>query len=135
MPEIIEYYGKNAGKIWRTLEKNGPLTTTKIMRTTGLNKEDFYTAVGWLAKENKISFNENTYQLKPQNYNDYIGQTAGKVWQVINIYDEIDARYLPRLAGVDEKDAFYAIGWLAREGKISAKKIKPKRPQTRYRIK
>ena len=30
--------------------------------------------------------------------------------------------YLPKLAEVSEKDALYAIGWLAKEGKITAKK-------------
>jgi len=46
MPDIIEVYGKNAGKVWKTLENCGPCNTTTIIKNTGLTQEDFYVAVG-----------------------------------------------------------------------------------------
>ena len=55
MDSIIDNYGRNAGKIWEALDTHGPLTQTKLMKTTGLNEEEFYVAIGWLAKEGKIT--------------------------------------------------------------------------------
>ena len=135
MPDIIEVYGKNAGKVWKTLDNCGPCNTTTVIKNTGLTQEDFFVAVGWLARENKVWFSEEIYELKPANYENYIGKNAGKVWDILNTYNELDETYIPKLAGVTEKDAFYAIGWLAKEGKISAIKVKPKKVQTKYRLK
>lgn len=134
MPDIIDLYGKNAGKVWKILENYGPSSTNTIIKNTDLIQQDFYVAVGQLAREKKIWFNEKTYELKPTNYENYIGENAGKIWHILNTYNEIDATYIPKLAGLTEKDTFYAIGWLAREGKISAKKVKPKKAQTKYRL-
>jgi len=50
--------GINAGIIWKTLDSD--LTDTKInnvMKKSKLKKEDFYMALGWLAREHKIRFN------------------------------------------------------------------------------
>jgi hypothetical protein len=135
MGDIIENFGQNAGKVWNTLNKYGPQSQDKIIETTGLDENDFYVAVGWLAKENKIYLNDNVYLLGQTNLNRYIGEDAGKVWNVLNTCEEIDATYIPKLAKVTEKDAFCALGWLAREGKISAKKVIPKRPQMKFRLK
>ena len=135
MGDIIDYFGQNAGKVWNTLNKYGPQSQDKIMETTGLNENDFYAAVGWLAKENKIYLNDNVYLLGQTNLNRYIGEDAGKVWNVLNTCEEVDVTYIPKLAKVTEKDAYYALGWLAREGKISAKKVIPKKPQTKFRLK
>ena len=68
MTDVIEVYGQNAGKVWETLENNGPSNTDKIMKKTGLTKQKFYVAIGWLARENKVWFNEDKYELKPANY-------------------------------------------------------------------
>jgi hypothetical protein len=49
--------GTNAGIIWGTL--NDSFTDTEIntvMKNSKLKKEDFYMALGWLARENKIRF-------------------------------------------------------------------------------
>ncbi len=135
MGNITETYGRNAGKIWHIINKQGPQTPTKLMKTTGLPKEDFYTAIGWLAKENKIYFDNNTYNIGETNWNNYIGENAGKVWNILNTCQEIDATYIPKLAGVPWEEAFYAIGWLAKEGKITGKKVTPKKPQIVYKLK
>ena len=135
MANIVDTYGRNAGKVWKTLDTCGPCTTTKIMKNTGLTKEDFYTAVGWLAKENKVWFNENTYGLGESNFDKYICKNVDKVWYLINKCDEIETNYIPKLANVTEQDAYYAVGWLAREGKITGTKAKPKKPHTKIKAK
>lgn len=131
MTNIVEKYGKNAGKIWNTLNEYGSLTENKLMRETGLKKEDFYVAIGWLAKENKIYYDENTYSLGQYNWDETIGRHAGKVWDIVHTCDEIDVRYIPKLAGIPEETTFCALGWLAREGKINAKKVRPRKTQTK----
>jgi len=135
MPNIENTYGKNAGKVWKTLEKCGPCNESTIRKKTKLNKQDLYTAIGWLAKENKIWIDNDTYNIGNNNWDHYIGANAGKVWNILYKCEEIDYNYIPKLAEVSEKDALYAIGWLAKEGKITEKKVKPTKTQTRYRLK
>lgn len=48
--------GVAAGKIWDYLNENGEASVTKITKETGLNKNEVQRAVGWLAKENKLTF-------------------------------------------------------------------------------
>lgn len=53
-----EQIGINAGKIWHRLEK-GELTDThlqKIRKDCELKNLDFFLALGWLARENKVTF-------------------------------------------------------------------------------
>lgn len=135
MTKIINNYGKNAGKIWEAIETHGPLTQDKLMKTTKLNEDDFYAAVGWLAKENKICKTGSKYSLGTTNLETRIGKDAGKIWKTLHEIGYVDVPYLPKLAGVSNKDTYTALGWLAREGKINAKQIKPKKPQTKYGLK
>ncbi len=135
MESIVDNFGRNAGKVWMVLDKFGPLTQTRLKKTIGLNEKEFYAAIGWLAKENKIFLNDTTYSLGKTNLDCDIGEDAGKVWNVINTCEEIEATYIPKLASISEKDAYCALGWLAKEGKISAKKIIPKKPQMKFRLK
>jgi hypothetical protein len=135
MGEMIDNFGLNAGKIWNALSKHGPLTQNKLMKTTRLKKEDFYSAIGWLARENKICLNDNYYSLGETNFSKNIGEDAGKVYTLLNTYNEIDLTYIPKLTGITLDDTFFALGWLAKEGKISAKKVIPKKPQLYLKLK
>ncbi|MEF3074654.1 winged helix-turn-helix domain-containing protein [Methylobacter sp. Wu1] len=47
--------GEAAGKIWRYLDENGPASVTKVTSETGISKNDIQRAIGWLAKEDKLS--------------------------------------------------------------------------------
>lgn len=134
MGDIVEKFGENAGKIWRILDKLGSLTQTELMKTTKLNEEEFYTAVGWLARENKICINDTNFLLGECNLSSNIGENAGKVWNLLNSCGDLDVNYIPKLAGVNEKDAYFALGWLAKEGKITGKKVVPKKPQMKFRL-
>lgn len=50
--------GENAGIVWRTLEKNGSLSFEQLLTETELDLTDLFAAIGWLAREDKISFNK-----------------------------------------------------------------------------
>ena len=131
MVKITNTYGKNAGKIWHVLNKHGTLTPTQLMKKTGLTREDLYTALGWLAKENKIIFDDNNFSLGDYNWNTTIGPNAGKVWDVVETCEEIDTKYIPKLADISDIDFYYAIGWLAKEGKIDTKKVRSPKSLTK----
>jgi len=49
---------------------------------------------------------------------EYIGETAGKVWQALSEHGELDFARLTKLVKENEKTLHQALGWLAREGKI-----------------
>jgi len=121
MSDIIELYGKNAGKLWKSLQENGPQVRSKLLRDTELTKNEFYGALGWLARENKIRREKRTYQLGVTNLTEEIGVYAGQIWEVLQKRNDIDVNAITRMAKVSKWDCYSALGWLAREGKISAK--------------
>jgi len=117
--DISTTFGKNAGKVWEILNKRGPLKKENILKITRLKDRDFYCAVGWLARENKIAREEaELYKLDLTNLTYEIGSNAGKVWQVMNIWGEIDASTIKKLADIDEAHLYCALGWLAKENKL-----------------
>jgi hypothetical protein len=55
-----EQIGINAGIIWKTLDDSfNDTEINNVMKKSKLKKEDFYMALGWLARENKIRFHTN----------------------------------------------------------------------------
>ena len=50
--------GLHAGKVWRILNEKGELSMFELCRELGLTFEEVAVAIGWLARENKISFRE-----------------------------------------------------------------------------
>ena len=53
----------NAGKVWRILNEKGELSMFELCRELGLTFEEVAVAIGWLARENKISFREKDNML------------------------------------------------------------------------
>jgi len=53
-----------------------------------------------------------------------IGTTAGKVWHVLNTKGEMSISALKKALGGKDASVDWAIGWLAREDKISFRKDK-----------
>ena len=51
----INNIGNNAGVIWNALNTNGKMTESKLQKETGLASAEFYTALGWLAREGKLN--------------------------------------------------------------------------------
>lgn len=57
MQEQNQVIGETAGKIYRTLEKSGPMDTASLQKEAGgLDAALFNQALGWLAREDKINF-------------------------------------------------------------------------------
>lgn len=57
-----EKIGYNAGLIWKALEK-GELSTKALKKATKLNEKELNFALGWLAREAKVSFREDEAEL------------------------------------------------------------------------
>ncbi|MDR0749513.1 MAG: winged helix-turn-helix domain-containing protein [Tannerellaceae bacterium] len=56
---MIELIGTNAGLVWKTLHEGGKLTVKDVKKATKIRADkDVYTALGWLAKEGKLAFEE-----------------------------------------------------------------------------
>jgi hypothetical protein len=108
-----------AGKIWVALEGQRCLEKDEILKAAQLNETEFYAGMGWLARENKI-FGENEvhYGLGTTNLTSKIGTNAGRVWRVMDIWGEVNISTIGRLADMGEKEAYAALGWLAKENKI-----------------
>ena len=54
---ITTKIGENAGLIWNALQ-NGALTLKALKKATKLKNDELYLALGWLAREGKVSFTE-----------------------------------------------------------------------------
>ena len=120
MRDITTKFGTNAGKIYEILNEKGKLQKEKIINLTSLNDKDLHSAIGWLARENKISEeNENQYKLDSHtNLVPKIGSYAGRVYKIIDIWEEVDLTTIKRLSDLDDDEIYEALGWLAREDKI-----------------
>ncbi|HEX3869639.1 MAG TPA: winged helix-turn-helix domain-containing protein [Pirellulales bacterium] len=55
--------GEAAGAVWRLLDERGPTSTAKIVRELGLPRDLVMQALGWLAREDKVSVQENRTKL------------------------------------------------------------------------
>ncbi|HON19427.1 winged helix-turn-helix domain-containing protein [Anaerorudis cellulosivorans] len=55
MEEII---GMNAGKVWTQLDIAGRQNVKDLKKATKLREKDLYAALGWLAREGKLCFEE-----------------------------------------------------------------------------
>ena len=125
MRNIIDEFGRNAGKIWETLNANGPLSQTRLLRNIKLKNDEFFSAVGWLARENKINRQNTTkgssYGIGETNLTVKIGGDAGVVWKALNTWGENDISAIAKYTRIDEDEVYAALGWLAREDKIDVK--------------
>ncbi|MBS3748952.1 MAG: winged helix-turn-helix domain-containing protein, partial [Candidatus Thermoplasmatota archaeon] len=101
--------------------EEGPQVRSKIIEKTQMPEEDFFGAIGWLARENKIRKDKRTFKVGDTNLTEKIGEDAGKVWEVLHKRNDLDISGIARLSKVKKRDCYSAIGWLAREGKITAK--------------
>lgn len=57
--KMIELIGTNAGLVWSALNEGGTLSVKAIKKATKIKADkDLYAALGWLAKEGKLAFDE-----------------------------------------------------------------------------
>jgi hypothetical protein len=52
MSEIV---GTTAGEIWGFLDKNGPISTSKLVKEIKMDEKNVQRGIGWLAQEGKVS--------------------------------------------------------------------------------
>jgi hypothetical protein len=114
----IEQFGRNAGTIWDTLNQFGPLSGKDLIKKTHLRAYELDIGIGWLARENKVSYDGMNYQLSDTNLEGPIGLNAGKIWNELYELDDINLKSLQKKIELPEPEFFQAIGWLAREDKI-----------------
>lgn len=55
---MIEKIGTNAGKVWTLLDGAGRQNLKDVKKSTKLTDKDLYAAIGWLAREGKITLGE-----------------------------------------------------------------------------
>ena len=53
-----EVIGTWAGQVWNALNESGKLTVKGLKKTTKLKEKELYAALGWLAREGKVSMYE-----------------------------------------------------------------------------
>ena len=135
MKTLVDEFGLNAGKVWTTLQTKGPLKEEALLKTTKLTEDELWTAIGWLARENKICRENNIYKLGNTNLAPKIGTNAGKVWNTVAKQGEVDISTIAQSAQITEVDAYCALGWLARENKVDCKKGKSKEPKIKVALK
>ncbi len=125
----ISLCGENAGRVWHVVNEKLSVDEQTLKLTAMLGEEEFYTAIGWLARENKIKKTNNFYSLDASNLSKDIGTNAGKIWKILDIWEEADIQTLQQLADTSHEEIYTGLGWLAREGKID------KNDQNRYYLK
>lgn len=59
---MITKIGENAGLVWNALQ-NGAQGLKALKKATKLKNEELYLALGWLAREGKVSFAEAEAEL------------------------------------------------------------------------
>ena len=64
-PELGQI-GETAGVVWHVLADQGPTTFAPLIETIGVPESLFFMAVGWLARENKITIesHDGDYEIR-----------------------------------------------------------------------
>ena len=57
---LVESIGEMAGVVWSILSENGPMTMAKLVKSVGEPRDTVMQALGWLAREGKISIVEES---------------------------------------------------------------------------
>jgi hypothetical protein len=55
---MVEKIGCNAGKVWTQLDAAGRSNVKDLKKLTKLTDKDLYAAIGWLAREGKLTLEE-----------------------------------------------------------------------------
>lgn len=60
---MIEKFGINAGKLWTLLDEAGTQNVKDLKKAAKLTDKDLYAALGWLAREGKVTLVEEGKEL------------------------------------------------------------------------
>ena len=58
LSECVEQIGKTAGDLWHLLDEHGPIPLTRLIKQCDAPRDVTLQAIGWLAREEKISIDE-----------------------------------------------------------------------------
>jgi hypothetical protein len=61
---MIPLVGEVAGKVWHALKENGEMSPAQLKKKTGTDDKTMWMALGWLAREDKVNFNQIKNTLK-----------------------------------------------------------------------
>jgi hypothetical protein len=61
---MLPTVGEAAGKVWHTLKENGELSTAQLKKKIEADDKTLWMALGWLAREDKLTFNQVKNTLK-----------------------------------------------------------------------
>ena len=59
-----EQIGEAAGHVWKELSQQGPMNVNRLKESVGVSAELLNQALGWLAREDKLSFLKNGRSVK-----------------------------------------------------------------------
>ncbi|HMA83900.1 MAG TPA: winged helix-turn-helix domain-containing protein [Candidatus Thermoplasmatota archaeon] len=119
MINTIEQFGRNAGFVWNVLSKEGPLPIDRILDKTHLRLYEVEIAIGWLAREDKISYHQGHYSISSTNLTTSIGSNAGILWHVLDECGKSTIQDMLKQSHLPTQEIYKAIGWLAREEKLA----------------
>jgi hypothetical protein len=57
-PSCVDQIGDTAGLVWHHLHENGPRTLTQLAKDIDAPRDVVMQAVGWLARESKLTIDE-----------------------------------------------------------------------------
>ena len=104
--------GEIAGKVWRHLNESGEQPPSVVAKALNIKVSDLDRALGWLAREDKLSFSAD-------NVVRAMGENAGLLWRLLKERGASTPATVAKLLGLKNSELDQAIGWLAREGKLS----------------
>jgi hypothetical protein len=55
----VQQIGTTAGVVWQALSDNGPVSFAKLVKLVGAPRDVVMQAVGWLAREGKVSIDDS----------------------------------------------------------------------------
>ena len=58
-----EKIGSDAGNIWKVLDAQGTKSVKELKKATKLTDKEIYAAIGWLAREEKLVFQQEESDL------------------------------------------------------------------------
>ena len=58
-----EKIGNDAGNVWKVLDAQGTKGLKELKKATKLNDKEIYAAIGWLAREEKLAFQQEESDL------------------------------------------------------------------------
>ena len=56
---LVDQVGDTAGVVWHYLNENGPSSMTELVKEVDAPRDVVMQAVGWLAREDKLSIEED----------------------------------------------------------------------------